>query len=251
MAMRAGIRSPFRGEARGGRGDVVDVDDAPLPAQALAVGASVAGRAAVVDVEHADPATREVGDLADAAPPTCAVGPPCTNTTYGGRSPSGARRVRVASAGSRTRARGRAAPRRSTARGCGIHSSPRRCPAGDALRLGGPCRRRRARVRRAIPAPAPDSSTRVPRTSSMTTFAVTSSGERVPAPSRVDHDHLVVAVRADRDDAAVLQRREPSRAREPRAARRCRRRRARRPRGRARPSSRTRQRFQRPVGSSM
>ena len=28
--------------------------------------------------------------LPDAAPPTCVVGPPCTNTTYGGSSPSGA-----------------------------------------------------------------------------------------------------------------------------------------------------------------
>src|SRR5690606_40489214 len=42
------------------RGDgVLDVDDAPLAAQPLAVGAAVAGRAAVVDVDDADAAAGE------------------------------------------------------------------------------------------------------------------------------------------------------------------------------------------------
>ena len=50
------------GESPHGGGDVLHVDDAPLPVEALAVAAPVPGRSAVVHIEHADPAAREVRD---------------------------------------------------------------------------------------------------------------------------------------------------------------------------------------------
>ncbi len=51
--------SGFR-ESLGGGHAILDIDDAPLTAQPLAILAAIAGRAAVVDVDHADAAAGEV-----------------------------------------------------------------------------------------------------------------------------------------------------------------------------------------------
>ncbi len=57
------IGRALRREGAGHGGTVLDVDDAPLLPEAVAVRTSVAGGAAVVDLRHTDAARGEVGDL--------------------------------------------------------------------------------------------------------------------------------------------------------------------------------------------
>src|SRR6185312_3953673 len=54
------VDQPLVGEESGSVDAVVDVDDAPLPVQPVAVLAAIAGAAAVVDVEHRDAAAGPV-----------------------------------------------------------------------------------------------------------------------------------------------------------------------------------------------
>ena len=132
----------------------------------------------------------------------------------------------------RTRTRGRAVgPAKVTARGCGIHSSPHGDdpPAMRSRRAGSSTSTSHSAAEPR--APAALSSTRVPRTSSMTTFAVASIPSGVAVAVGADDDHLIVAVRSHRDDAAVVQHARTSADPAPRAGRRCRRRRARWARG--------------------
>src|SRR5699024_5485889 len=56
-----GVSGSFVDEGAGGRDAVLDVDDPPLLVEALAVGASMAGGTAVVDVDDADATAGEVG----------------------------------------------------------------------------------------------------------------------------------------------------------------------------------------------
>src|SRR5207247_490757 len=51
-----GVRKTAPGEREGAIDAVVDVDDAPLPIQPMAVFPAIAGRAAVVHVEDGEPA---------------------------------------------------------------------------------------------------------------------------------------------------------------------------------------------------
>ena len=84
-----GIGEPaFDKMVRGG-GAILDIDDAPLPIEPLAIGAAIPRRSGVIYVDDAD---------ATAGPPLNAkeemlvvmlVGPPCDNTTRGGKSPEG------------------------------------------------------------------------------------------------------------------------------------------------------------------
>ena len=60
------VDDPLLGEPAGAGDAVVDVDDAPLALEALAVVAAVAGRAAVVDVEDREAAAREQLDASAA-----------------------------------------------------------------------------------------------------------------------------------------------------------------------------------------
>ena len=254
MASRAGSARPLLGEARRGRGDVLDVDDAPLPAQALAVGPAVPAGSAVVDVEHADAAAGEVRD-----PPGCraADGAPSArrgrSTRYGGRSPSGADDVGVGRREVERVDRAAAGPSKVTARGLrhpfGSPGRPvRRATSSRVARID---RRRRATGRRASRRRRRTAAPACPATSSMQTFDVTAQPGAVRAvPSCVDQRRP----RRRRSCARRRRGRRPaartSACRAPRADRRCRRRRERPGRRSRSAERRTRQRFQRPVGSS-
>ena len=75
------------------------------PRSRFAVGPAVPARPAVVHVDDPDAAAGEEGLLRSSRGTTCEVGPPCTHTMYGGRSPSGPRDRGVGLAGRRSRAR--------------------------------------------------------------------------------------------------------------------------------------------------
>ena len=91
MASRLRSASPALASATAAAIGVLDVDDAPLPPQPLAVQAAVAGRAAVVHVDDADAAAGEIRLLqVEQRRSSARSGPPCTQTTYGGSSPAGA-----------------------------------------------------------------------------------------------------------------------------------------------------------------
>ena len=84
------------GEVLGAGDAVVDVDDPPLALEPLAVVPSVAGRAAVVDVEHGVAAAREQLQCRSAKPENAgAVGPPWLVTMSGGSSPAGPTNARL------------------------------------------------------------------------------------------------------------------------------------------------------------
>ena len=91
MRSRSRSASPWLDEVAGGVDAVLEVDDAPLPVQPLAVRAAVAGRAAVVDVDDGEAATRpELDAEAERSASRSPSGRRGSSTMSGGRSPSGA-----------------------------------------------------------------------------------------------------------------------------------------------------------------
>ena len=231
IASRAGSARPDSARPRAAAITSSTSTTPHCPQQALAVRAPVAGRAAVVDVEHADPATGEVGDLGGCRTPDMGRRPAVDEHDVRRQLVRRARSRPGSSAGSRRRGPVRAA-RRTSRRGAA--ASIRR-PHGDAppaIALRGAGSSTSTSHSAAEPrAPAPVSSTCVPRTSSMTTFAVTSRRERRHRTVGADHHDLVARRSCARRRCGRPPARRTSADRAPTAGRRCRRRRARWARG--------------------
>ena len=218
MVRRRRIGAAFRDEACGGGRDIVDVDDAPLAAQPLPVLASVPGRAAVVDVEHADSAAREERDSSGCR----------------------ARDVRRRSAVHQQDVRREFAVRRADVRvarrvvegvhravravvdhGAGLRHpfrSRRRCAPGDALRLGGPVDVDQPEGRGRFVRGSGEENPRARHVLDRDARAHIEREWAHHAGRRIDHDDLVAAVGADRHDASVVQPGVPPGAQHPQRA---------------------------------